>query len=48
LRAEHPGLSWHTLGGHFRRSEAFWTAVGADVTGGYQQRAVCQHVKPGG
>ncbi|WP_217369878.1 hypothetical protein [Nonomuraea antri] len=24
LRAEYPGLSWHTLGGHFRDSMAFW------------------------
>src|SRR5262245_7879471 len=48
LRAEHPGLSWHTLGGHFPDSEAFWTAVGAGVSGGYQQRQVCPHVTPGG
>jgi hypothetical protein len=38
LRREHVGLSWHTLGGHFRESEAFWAAVGAGVTGGYQKR----------
>jgi hypothetical protein len=45
LRLEHPGLSWHTLGGHFRESRPFWAAVGAEVPGGYQQRRVCQHVK---
>ena len=44
LRAEHPDFSWHTLGGHFRDSEPFWTAVGAGVTGGYQQRPLCVHV----
>lgn len=47
LRVEHPGLSWHTLGGHFRESRPFWAAVGADVPGGYQQRGVCEHVKAG-
>ncbi|HEU5472724.1 MAG TPA: hypothetical protein VFV67_18915 [Actinophytocola sp.] len=44
LRAEHPGLSWHTLGGHFRDSEAFWTAVGTGIPGGYQQRLPCPHI----
>lgn len=48
LRAERPGLSWHTLGGHFHSSEPFWMVVGVGVPGGYQQRAVCQHIKPGG
>jgi hypothetical protein len=43
MRTEHPGLAWHTLGGHFRSSQVFWTAVGADVPGGYQQRPLCQH-----
>lgn len=47
LRAEFPGLSWHTLGGHFRDSMAFWAAVGAGVPGGYRQRATCPHVDPG-
>jgi hypothetical protein len=28
LRTEQPDLSWHTLGGHFSDSQAFWTAVG--------------------
>ena len=48
LRAEHPGLAWHTLGGHYRESRPFWAAVGADIEGGYQQREVCQHVSSGG
>jgi hypothetical protein len=47
LRTEHPGLSWHTLGGHFSDSQAFWTAVGAGVPGGYEQRRLCPHVRPG-
>ncbi|WP_218135583.1 hypothetical protein [Nonomuraea jiangxiensis] len=47
LRAEHPGLSWHTLGGHFRESRPFWAAVGAGVPGGYQQRRVCPHITNG-
>lgn len=47
LRVEHPGLAWHTLGGHSRSSQAFWAAVSADVPGGYQQRKLCPHVKPG-
>ncbi|MEV1005014.1 hypothetical protein [Nonomuraea sp. NPDC050202] len=47
LRAEHPGLSWHTLGGHFRESRPFWAAVGQGVRGGYQQRELCRHVTPG-
>jgi hypothetical protein len=29
LRAEYPGLAWHTLGGHFTDLRAFWAAVGA-------------------
>ncbi|MEV4974635.1 hypothetical protein [Streptomyces scopuliridis] len=44
LRAEHPGLSWHTLGGHFADSKAFWKAAGLDVPGGYQQFSTCTHV----
>ncbi|MBP2323804.1 hypothetical protein JOF56_004189 [Kibdelosporangium banguiense] len=46
LRAEHPGLSWHTLGGHFPDSRAFWTTVGTNVPGGYQQRELCPHITP--
>lgn len=48
LRAEHPDRSWHTLGGHFPDSQAFWAAVGTGVPGGYQQRHLCPHVSPGG
>ncbi|WP_439681215.1 hypothetical protein [Embleya sp. MST-111070] len=44
LRTEHPGLNWHTLGGHFRDSEPFWTAVGTAVAGGYSQRKPCRHI----
>ncbi|MFD8395487.1 hypothetical protein ACFV2N_41450 [Streptomyces sp. NPDC059680] len=39
--------SWHTLGGHFRDSRAFWTAVGAGVPGTYQQRETCPHIPEG-
>ena len=48
LRSEHPGLAWHTLGGHLGESRAFWAAVGTGVEGGYRQRAVCRHVSAGG
>lgn len=48
LCADHPGLAWHTLGGHFQDSRAFWAAVGAGVPGGYRQRDVCAHISPGG
>lgn len=47
VRAEHPGLAWHTLGGHFAESRAFWSSVGAEVPGGYQQRLLCRHVSAG-
>jgi hypothetical protein len=43
LRSEHQGLEWHTLGGHFRDTEPFWSAVGADVKGAYIKRGVCSH-----
>jgi hypothetical protein len=43
LRAEHPGLEWHTLGGHFFESEPFWQAAGAGTAGGYQKRDMCRH-----
>jgi hypothetical protein len=46
LRTEHPGLSWHTLGGH-SEAPSFWAAVGVDVPGGYQPRDVCPHVTSG-
>lgn len=48
LRAEYPGLAWHTLGGHFTDSRAFWDAVGEGVPGRYRQRGVCPHTSPGG
>jgi len=44
LRTEHPGLHWHTAGGHMIDSRGFWNAVGADVPGGYLQRALCPHL----
>ncbi|CAL9496438.1 hypothetical protein SUDANB99_03340 [Streptomyces sp. enrichment culture] len=47
LRAEHPGLSWHTLGGHLTESRGFWAVVGRDALGGYQQRPLCLHVEAG-
>jgi hypothetical protein len=43
VRSEHPGLEWHTLGGHFRDTEPFWSAVGAEVNGGYTKRGICPH-----
>ncbi|MFI6250235.1 hypothetical protein [Streptomyces sp. NPDC051016] len=48
LRSDHPGLSWHTLGGHSSESQLFWAAVGAGVAGGYERRALCSHVHAGG
>ena len=47
LRSEHPGLEWHTLGGHFRDTEPFWLAVGAGVDGGYTKRDICSHQPAG-
>jgi hypothetical protein len=44
LRVEHPGVKWHTLGGHFPSSQPFWASVGAGVPGGHQQRSLCRHV----
>lgn len=44
LRAEYPGLGWHTLGGHLRDSEQFWCAVAVEVVGGYAQREICPHL----
>ncbi|GGV28001.1 hypothetical protein GCM10010260_80500 [Streptomyces filipinensis] len=44
---EHPGMSWHALGGHFQDSRAFWAAVGAGVSGRYQQRDTCHHTPDG-
>ena len=48
LRAENPGLEWHTLGGHFRESEPFWSMIAIDVAGAYRQRAMCAHRERGG
>ena len=47
LRLENPGLSWHTLGSHFRDSRPFWAAVAMDVPGSYQQRETCPHLPEG-
>jgi hypothetical protein len=44
IPGEHPGVAWHTLGGHYPSSQRFWSAVGADVAGGYEQRSLCPHV----
>lgn len=48
VRASHPGLEWHTLGGHFAEAKAFWTAAAEGVPGGYSRRKVCAHVTIGG
>jgi hypothetical protein len=47
LRADHPALAWHTLGGHLGESQAFWSAAGSAVPGGYQPRPLCQHANAG-
>ncbi|MEV0649886.1 hypothetical protein AB0I28_31985 [Phytomonospora sp. NPDC050363] len=47
LRAEHPGLAWHTLGGHLSGARAFWDSAGDGVEGGYRPRALCVHVERG-
>jgi hypothetical protein len=44
LRREYPQLAWHTLGGHLSNSWSFWRAVGAGVRGGYEPRALCEHM----
>lgn len=36
VRRDHPGLQWHTLGGHFADARAFWSAAATDVPGGYE------------
>jgi hypothetical protein len=48
LRAEHPGLEWHMLGGHLTDAVPFWRSVDAGVSGGYTKRAVCSHGTIGG
>lgn len=45
LRTEHPGLSWHTLGGHLTESRAFWLSVGTGVPGEYEQLPLCRHAE---
>ncbi|MFF2819676.1 hypothetical protein ACFVT9_29660 [Kitasatospora cineracea] len=47
LRAENPGLSWHTLGGHMSMAETFWKTVGTGVAGNYAQRRPCPHITSG-
>jgi hypothetical protein len=47
IRADHPGVAWHTLGGHYPSSQPFWAAVGAEVAGGYEQRPLCRHATAG-
>ncbi|MFF5085034.1 hypothetical protein ACFY36_49020 [Actinoplanes sp. NPDC000266] len=44
LRAEHPGVVWHTGSGHSGSSKAFWASVGSGVEGGYSERELCVHV----
>lgn len=46
LRRAYPGLEWHTGSGHFRDTQAFWIAVGADVSGKYSPQERCPHVTP--
>lgn len=46
LRAEHPGLAWHTAGNHMPGSEPFWKAVASGVSGGYARRDICPHRAP--
>ena len=43
LRSEHPGIEWHTLGGHLADSVPFWLSAGAGIPGGYTQRDPCPH-----
>ena len=45
LRAEHPGYTWHTAGGHERDARPFWDAAGQGVSGGYRQARLCEHVE---
>ena len=48
LRAEHPGLTWHTGSGHLTDSRSFWNSVGDGVPGGYRPRDLCLHVSHNG
>jgi hypothetical protein len=45
LRAENPGLAWHTAGGHLARE--FWQAAGDGIPGEYRQRGPCAHISLG-
>lgn len=47
IRGEHPGVAWHSLGGHYPSSRPFWAAAGAGVAGGYEQRPLCPHATAG-
>lgn len=47
LRTEHPRPELAHPGSHLTESRAFWPTVGADVVGGYRQRHLCPHVRPG-
>jgi hypothetical protein len=47
LRDDHPGLTWHTLGGHLTDSRQFWACVTVDVPGGYERRAPCPYIDRG-
>ncbi|MGL5861789.1 MAG: hypothetical protein ACRCY9_11110, partial [Phycicoccus sp.] len=44
LRAENPGFAWHTLGSHGSAPE-FWDAVALNVSGAYDRRPLCEHLK---
>ncbi|MFD7161151.1 hypothetical protein ACFV9C_41660 [Kribbella sp. NPDC059898] len=44
LRRDHPGLAWHTLGGHISGSQPFWSTAGSGVAGCYEQRDLCRHL----
>ena len=45
LSAEHPGFTWHTLGGHAYDAHPFWDTVGKGTTGGYRQAELCEHLE---
>jgi hypothetical protein len=46
LRAEHPGVSWYTAGGHMPDVEPFWQAIATGIPGGYQRHKICVHRSP--
>lgn len=47
LRGEHPGMQWHTLGGHLSDAIPFWEVVAAGVPGGYTKHPICRHRRIG-